>query len=156
MEGIVSRGLGTTARLLAIDDHNTLVREMELCLAHEHNLDWPLRHALGAEAQDDRRGMLGVNARDEAEARRDPIEFAGDSVPPDGPPLGWVLLWGGAYSNICGEYVPRPVRQWGYVMWDERRWSELGARDLVSRQWETAPDLVEEIEEDYGWRPSGW
>ncbi len=66
------------------------------------------------------------------------------------------MLWGGIYSNICGEYVPCSVRQWGYVMWDERRWTELGAKDLVSKQWGKAPDLVEEIEEDYGWRPSGW
>lgn len=90
------------------------------------------------------------------ELRRDPIEFVGDAVPPDGPPLGWVLLWGGIYSNICGEYVPRPVRRWSYVMGDERRWTGLGTREFVARQWATAPDLVGEIECDYCWRPSGW
>lgn len=39
-------------------DHDALVRETELRLAHEHNVDSPLRHALETEAQDDRRGML--------------------------------------------------------------------------------------------------
>ncbi|KAG7285058.1 hypothetical protein NEMBOFW57_009678 [Staphylotrichum longicolle] len=111
MENIVSRGLTFTVRLLAIDDHDTLVRRMKHYLKDEHNLDYPLKWSLDTLAQDDRRVMLGTNARDEAEARRDPIEFTGDTVPPAGPPLGWVLLWGGRYSNLCGEYVPRTVRQ---------------------------------------------
>lgn len=155
MENIVSRGLTFTVRLLAIDDHDTLVRRMKHYLKDKHNLDYPLKWSLDTLAQDDRRVMLGTNARDEAEARRDPIEFTGDTVPPAGPPLGWVLLWGGRYSNLCGEYVPRTVRQWGYVMWDEQRWTESGARGLVATQWETAPGLVDKIESEYLWHPSG-
>ena len=39
------------------------------------------------------------------------------------------------------------------MMWDERRWVELGAKELVKRQWETERDTVEEIDIDYGWSP---
>ncbi|KAL2144764.1 hypothetical protein VTI28DRAFT_8610 [Corynascus sepedonium] len=159
MDGTVSRGLKMTVRLLAIDDHETLVAKMQRCLTHHHSLDAPMRRALGSVAQSDRRdassNSTSINPRDEAERRRDPLKFVGDAVPPDGPPLGWVLLWSGTYANIYGEYVPETVRKWGYVMWDERRWAELGARDLVAKQWETAPDLVQEIEIDYDWHPLG-
>ncbi|KAH8774578.1 hypothetical protein F5883DRAFT_627792 [Diaporthe sp. PMI_573] len=125
------------------------------CLTHAHNLDAPMRRALGTVAQNDRRLMSAdaPDARDEAEQRRDSMAFVGDGVPPDGPPLAWVLLWGGRYANICGEYVPEPLRRWGYVMWDKHRWTAMGAEQLVARQWETAPELVEEIENDCGWSP---
>jgi hypothetical protein len=84
------------------------------------------------------------------------MKFGGDVVPPDGPPLAWVLLWGGVYANLYGQYTPSSLRYWGYVMWDERRWIEMGAKDLVSRQWGTARGAIEEIEEVYGWRPVGY
>ncbi|TGJ80527.1 hypothetical protein E0Z10_g8232 [Xylaria hypoxylon] len=158
MDGTVARGLKMTARLLAIDDHEKLVSKMQRCLTHSRELDAPMRQALGSVAQNDRREMSTnfPNARDKAEQRRDPIHFVGDAVPPDGPPFAWVVLWGGKYSNIYGEYVPQSVRLWGYVMWDERRWIDMGAdENLVARQWETSPDLVEEIETDYNWRPVG-
>ncbi|KXX76542.1 hypothetical protein MMYC01_204890 [Madurella mycetomatis] len=154
MAGTVSRGLKMTVRLLAIDDHGTLVAKMQRCLTHHYSLDAPMRRALGSVAQSDRR-ELSSNAQDEAERRRDAIEFTGDAVPPNGPPLAWVLLWNRTYANIYGEYVPSTVRQWGYVMWDARRWMELGAEGLVTKQWERVPELVQEIEDDYDWRPSG-
>ncbi|RYC62360.1 hypothetical protein CHU98_g3835 [Xylaria longipes] len=156
MDGTVSRGLKMTARLLVIDDHEKLVSTMQRCLTHFRDLDAPMRQALGSVAQSDRREMSDnfPNARDEAEQRRDSIHFAGDAVPPDGPPFAWVALWGGKYSNIYGEYVPQSVRRWGYVMWDKRRWIDMGVDgNLVVRQWETSPDLVEEIEDDYNWTP---
>ncbi|KAH6645873.1 hypothetical protein BKA67DRAFT_663752 [Truncatella angustata] len=155
MDGTVSRGLKMTARLLGIDDHEKLVSEMQRCLTHYRDLDAPVRSALGSEAQNDRREMSTnfPNTRDEAEQRRDPINFIGDTAPPDGLPIAWVLLWGGKYANIYGEYVPQSVRRWGYVMWDERRWADMGAKDLVARQWESSPELVDEIENDYWWSP---
>jgi hypothetical protein len=155
LDGTLSRGLKMTVRLLAIDDHEELVTKMQRCLTHAHNLDAPMRRALGTVAQNDRRLMSAdaPDARDEAEQRRDAMTFVGDAVPPDGPPLAWVLLWGGRYANIYGEYVPEPLRRWGYVMWDKHRWTAMGAEQLVARQWETAPELVEEIENDCGWSP---
>lgn len=153
LEGTISRGLKMTVRLLAIDNHATLVAKMQRCLTHDQNMDASLRKVLSSLAQDDRRG-LSTNpptARDEAEERRDPMEFAGDALPPNGPPFAWVLLWSSKYANIYGGYVPEPLRRWGYVMWDERRWAGLGA--LVTKQWESAPELVEEIERDFDWSP---
>lgn len=158
MEGTISRGLKTTAQLLVTDDHEKLVSEMHRYLTHFRDIDAPIRQALGSVAQSDRREMSTnfPNARDEAEQRRDPMHFVGDAVPPDEPPFAWVALWGGQYANIYGEYVPQSVRRWGYVMWDERRWINMGAEENpVARQWKMSPDLVEEIEIDYNWRPAG-
>ncbi|KAL2139007.1 hypothetical protein VTI28DRAFT_5912 [Corynascus sepedonium] len=152
--GTVSRGLNLTVRLLAVNDHDTLVSKMQRCLTRSHSSDDPIKGAIGSEPQRMRRDAW-LNVRDEAEQRKDPLKFTGDTVPPDGPPLAWVLLWGGTYANLYGEYIPSKLKQWGHVMWDERRWVELGAKSLVSKQWETAPELVELIEVYYGWRPSG-
>lgn len=76
-----------------------------------------------------------------------------DAVPPDDPPLAWVLLWGGRYANIYEGYVPESLKRWGYVTWDASRWTDMGAKGLVAMQWETALKLVEQIEFDYNWSP---
>ncbi|WYZ42464.1 hypothetical protein EsH8_VI_000163 [Colletotrichum jinshuiense] len=155
MNGTVSRGLKMTARLLAIHDHEKLVAKMEECLTHDQCLDAPLRLVLGTLAQDDRR-QLSTNfpsTRDITEQRRDLVDFAGDGIPPNTPPLAWVLLWNGRYANIYGDYVPELLRRCGYVIWDEQRWVDTQARDFIFKQWETAPELVEEIEMDCNWSP---
>jgi hypothetical protein len=154
MDGSVSRGLKLTVRLLQVDDHDTLVAKMERGLVQSRFLDDPMRRVVGSTVQSMRR-QASRNARDEAEQRKDPMDFTGDAVPPDGPPLAWVLLWGGTYANLFGEYIPKALKQWGHVMWDARRWAELGAEHLVSKQWLAARDIVEEIEDHYGWRPQG-
>lgn len=157
MDGTTSRGLEMLARLLAITDHETLVAKVERCVTHYHELDAPVRKIFSDVTQSCRREeSTTANPRDEAQGARDPMKFGGDVVPPNGPPLAWVLLWGGIYANLYGEHTPSSLRDWGYVMWDERRWIEMGAKDLVSRQWETARSAVEEIEEFYGWRPVGY
>lgn len=155
MDGTISRGLKMVVRLLAIDDHETLVTTMQRCLTHDQSLDAPLRKSLGSLAQSDRREMSASypNARDTAEQRRDPMDFVGDALPPDGPPVAWVLLWDGKYANIYGDYVPVSLRRWGYVMWNESRWTDMGVKELIVMQWETAPGLIEEIKNDYNWSP---
>ncbi|KAL6835548.1 hypothetical protein V8C40DRAFT_234572 [Trichoderma camerunense] len=155
MDGTVSRGLKMAVRLLNIGDHEKLVSKMQRCLTHDQNLDAPVRTAIGLAAQSDRREMSTSfpNKRDEAEQRQDPIRFTGDTVPPNGPPLAWVLLWGGKYANIYGEYVPESLRRWGYVIWDKIRWDSMEAKELIARQWEMEPELVEEIKMDIGWSP---
>lgn len=152
MEGILSRGLKTAVLLLAIRNHEDLVAKMQRCLVAK-GPDATMRRALEAVAQDLRRGLSTdpPTARDEAERRRDPLNFVGDAIPPNGPPLAWVLLWGGKYANLYGGYVPESLQRWGYVVWDEPRW--LGARDLVAKQWETAPELVEAIKTAFNWSP---
>jgi hypothetical protein len=156
LKNIVARGLEIFVRLLAVEDHETLVNKMQRCLTRRGPRGMSMGQALWPVVQRSRRNLMATNARDDAQLRRDPMEFTGDAVPPEGPPLAWVLLWNGLYSNIYAEYVPSTVRNWGYVMWDERRWNELGARDIVVRQWETVPSQVESIEKDFGWRPTGW
>lgn len=143
--------------MLAINNHDKLVIKMQRCLTHDQSLDPPMRKALWSVAQNDRREMSTKfpQVKDEVEQRRDPIDFVSDVVPPDGPPLAWVLLWGGKYANIYGAYVPESLRQWGYVIWDERRWIDMGAKELIARQWETVPELVKEMELDYDWSPIG-
>lgn len=126
--------------------------------------DDPMRLALGTNAQQFRRMVRSADPRDEAEARRDPIAFLGDydenTVSPgegaevvERPPIAWVRLWKGRYSHLYGDYVPLPVRNWGYVMWDERRWADLGALDLVAKQWKKTPELAERINRNYHWSP---
>lgn len=158
MDGTISRGLKMTIRLLSVatGDHEALVTKMQRCLTHDRCQDPPLSRALAAVAQDDRREMSDSfpNARDEAEERRDSLEFAGDHVPPDGPPLAWVLFWHGKYSNAYGGYIPRPLQEWGYVLWDSRRWAEnLEAREQIGSILETDTELVDEILADRGWNP---
>ncbi|KAL6405172.1 hypothetical protein AUP68_12016 [Ilyonectria robusta] len=86
---------------------------------------------------------------------RDPMYFTGDEVSAEGPPLTWVVLWGGNYVNIHGGYVPEPLKLWGHVMWDECRWVDMGAKELVAMQWDLVPDLVQEIKDDRMWSPVG-
>lgn len=157
MDGTVSRGLKMTVRLLAVDDHEKLVIKMKRCLTYDQNKDAPMRRALCMVAQVDRREMSTnfPNAADKAEQRRAPIEFTGDAVPvtADTPPWAWVVLWGGKYANVFGEYVPELLRRCAYVMWDKLRWVDSRAEDFLGEQWTVNPELVKEIENDYDWRP---
>lgn len=152
MEGTVSRGIKMTARLLAIDKHDQLVDKMARCLTPCQYLDASINASLSTLAQADRREDLNhtPNAKDDAEGR-DPLSFPGDTVPPRGPPLAWVLLWGGKYVNIFGEYVPGPLKAYGWVIWDERRLVDMRVGKLITNQWKTAPELVDEIQQDYPW-----
>ncbi len=153
MDGTVSRCLKLAASLFVINSHDTLVDQMQGNIAVSQFMDDPLQNALTSTAQRERRQTSDVaNARDEAERRRHPIEFRVDANP-DGPPLAWVLLWGGVYANIYGQYTPASVRNWGYIMWDERRWIQPRLQDAVVKQWETEPDLADDIERDYHWSP---
>lgn len=122
MEGTVARGMRMAARLLGIDDHDKLVDNMRIRRGYGENIDASLEKSLSMMAQYRRRERSPKypTARDRDERSRCLMEFTGDTIPPDGPPMAWVLLWSGKYSNICGEYVPKPLRKSGYVMWDER------------------------------------
>ncbi|KAH6887767.1 hypothetical protein B0T10DRAFT_574936 [Thelonectria olida] len=151
----VSCGLGILAQLLATESHQLLVDRIEQCFAHYDFTDPSLEEVISTQAQYDRRGQMpnSLDAKDAFEACRDPMEFLFDPIVPDVPPLAWVLLWDGIYSNIYGEYVPEPLRRWGYVMWDEDMWDDLGVKDMIAFQWHLAPNMVDKIYEDYGWAP---
>ena len=158
MHATVSCGLKMAVRLLALDDHDPLAAQMEYCLTHQQKLEHLIAKSMSMNAQSDRRWNMDFESQDDAELNREPLVFAGDAPPPLGPPIGWVLLWGGRYSNVYGAYVPEALRQWGYVMWDERRWLRLGATDLIAKQWATeeGEELIEFIEGEFSWRPAGW
>lgn len=115
---------------------------------------------------------------DLAEQRREPMPFVGDEDSPSppthavtaddalneaelsdqgtakmittcGPPLAWVLMWDGKYCNLYGDYVPDEFRQWGYVLWDERRWNAIhGARQLLLKTWKSSAQY-HMIKEDF-------
>jgi hypothetical protein len=154
LDGTVSRGLRITVDLLATDDRETLLAEFRKYLRRSLLLDDPIRRTLMA-AVKAQRHSTALNAQDEAEQRKEVMKFAGDAVPLNNPPLGWVLLWNGIYLIIYGEYVPSTVQNWGHVVWDERRWSERGAKALVLKQCEAEPERVKDIGMFYGWKPSG-
>ena len=129
------------AQLSAASDHEPVVAKILSFFPHVCVSEEPLWMTLDPEIQEER-SALAENARDEAEGRMDPIEFRGDVVPPDGPPLAWVSLWDGLYVNRYGEHVPAVLRQCGYVLWDQSRWAKLGGPEgLISEQWYVIGDL---------------
>lgn len=153
MRGTMSRGLKMTARVLSvINNHEQLVDKMAQCLTPYNHLDAPMSEALSAEAQIDRRDEQDYtpNAQDAAEGV-ELLPFQGDTVPPTGPPLAWFLLWRGRYVNIYGGYIPVPLKEYGWVVWDKCRLDSMGVRKLIVGQWNTAPDLVELIKNHCPW-----
>ena len=152
----VSCGLKTAVRVLALDDHDPFAGYMEYCLAHQQKLEHLIAESMSINAQTDRRWNMNFTEHDEADLNQDPLVFAGDAAPPLGPPFGWVLLWDRLYANVYGSYVPQAPRQWGYVMWDERRLLRLGAADLIAKQWgtEEGKELLQSIADFSSWPPA--
>lgn len=67
------------------------------------------------------------------EACLDKLPFSGDKE--DGPPLAWVTVWKGTYSNRFGDdVVPAALHAWGYVFWDAER--------LVLSRWKQALEFA--------------
>ncbi len=70
--------------------------------------------------------------------RRSPLRFQGDNEPRLGerkdPPLAWTIMWNGTYSNLHGEYIPKNMRLWAYIMWDAARLEHTGGKDVLTRQ----------------------
>ncbi|KAI3336499.1 hypothetical protein HD806DRAFT_528105 [Xylariaceae sp. AK1471] len=155
LDGIVSRGLKMLARLLIIDDRQTLVSKMERRLRIYSGEEVTIPETMNAFNQMERRRTSTnfPNAMDVAERYRDPLEFLGDSTRLNGPPLAWVLLWGGKYANINGALVPESLKRLGYVMWDESRWGCPGARAFIAKQWKKKPQSVQYIKEHCNWSP---
>ncbi|KAI1754205.1 hypothetical protein F4782DRAFT_493622 [Xylaria castorea] len=155
MDGTVQRGLKTLARALAITKHEELVPWMSRCLLTTSHADATLLESISFLAQDDRhdRSPDFPNARDQAEQRHDSMNFLSDSLPLDGPPLAWVLLWHGVYVNHYGDFTPKSLKRWGYVMWDAGRWDNLGAKELIAQQWKPRSSMLRVLRWSCGWRP---
>ena len=153
-----------TARIFKLSrrhaDREALLQELEDHLYHSRDLGnevTGLCRVVSEQAQTHRRPTdvkYNNTERDQAHTRGDAMVFDGDYVPPNEPPLGWVLLWSEVYHNRYGECTPEGPQKWGYVMWDEKRWGSdvEGVRGMITNQWggynrNTAGDR---------WRVEGW
>ncbi|KAF6842625.1 hypothetical protein CMUS01_02941 [Colletotrichum musicola] len=157
LQGTISRGLKTAVRILAIDDHDTLTLKTQRVIVGDQCEDPPAKNCLSSLGQIQRRDHSAKypNPQDEAEQRRDPMEFTGDTVPPHAPPKAWVLLWGGKYANVYDDFVPAGLKECGYVMWDARRLAQAGLEEAIFKQWEGAADQIGRVESVCGWNPTG-
>ncbi|WAO92282.1 Hypothetical protein NCS54_00978400 [Fusarium falciforme] len=155
LEGMLSRGLRTAVQLLETHDDEELVVKVRQCLRRSRNQDSTLEGALSEAAQSSRRYELDVppDPRDEIARDRRFMDFTGDAVPPTGPPFGWVQLWGEGYANIYGEYVPKSVQRWGYVMWNKERWDFPIGHRLLERWCRWPSDDIQVGSMHYSWRP---
>jgi hypothetical protein len=83
-------------------------------------------------AQDNRRFEYSTD-EDRAEAVRQKLPFSRDKE--EGPPLAWVIMWRGTYSNSYGDVIPDSLKAWGYIFWDANRLVKSGAKDSLLRVW---------------------
>jgi hypothetical protein len=70
------------------------------CIFIEPILDW---------TSQDMRRREHPSEEDRAEARRERLPFLGDAE--DGPPLAWVIVWRGRYSNEYGSVIDRRLKR---------------------------------------------
>ncbi|KAI0548054.1 hypothetical protein F4679DRAFT_551787 [Xylaria curta] len=152
LNGTIQRGLKTLARMLTITKHEELVSWATRSFSTIWYHDATVLESLSFSAQVDRRDDF-PDSRDQAEQRKDLMDFPGDSLPLDGPPLGWVLLWHGIYVNFYGELAPTSLKRWGYVMWDAGRWDGLGAEQLMAKRWKPRSKKVRLLQSMCGWCP---
>lgn len=111
------QGLDLLHRVIfEITNHEDLVATMQQRLTSSYIPINALEGILG-ETQQTMRRHERPSDRDRMQEERAPLPFRGDSEP-DAPPLGWVIIWGGTYSNLYGWYVSDDMRQMGYVFWD--------------------------------------
>ncbi|KAK1655116.1 hypothetical protein BDP81DRAFT_468400 [Colletotrichum phormii] len=118
VETLASRGLGRFHTMNKYDEIlPPMQRELSIAL---RNLKF--QGTIMQEESDDEIAIMnlqlsggGGNRLDED--RRE-LPFDGDKE--NGPPFGWVLLWGGTYSNSLGGRTPdTTLKDWGYVFWDK-------------------------------------
>lgn len=50
--------------------------------------------------------------------------------------------------NLYGGYIPRPLKQWRWVFWTERRLVDAGVKEFVANQWEAEAELLGGIKAD--------
>ncbi|KAI0538974.1 hypothetical protein GGR58DRAFT_512654 [Xylaria digitata] len=159
VDGMVSRGLKLITRFLALDDVQDLVVAMERYIINPLLHGVSLAKSIGHTSQSTRRywSPNAPSARDEAEHQGHRMSFAGDLLPPNGPPLAWVVLWGGRYTNFYGGAAPTQPKRWGYTMWDARRWADVGEKklkELFVEQWKKSRSAIECISRFVDWKPS--
>ncbi|TAQ85352.1 hypothetical protein B7494_g6315 [Chlorociboria aeruginascens] len=129
-EGTISRGLRLFYKALNIKDHAHLVDLMSSNIGRCYfNF---ILDALERTPQHERRWHW-VSDRDQAQDTNEELPFHRDSE--HTPPLAWVIIWKGTYSNIYGDYIPNKLREWGYVMWDVARLVRMDAKKVLAETW---------------------
>ncbi|KAK2613177.1 hypothetical protein N8I77_000104 [Diaporthe amygdali] len=128
---LVSQGLPLFASISRIHEHEELVNTMQANML-KHASEYWLGDVTGNTDMHER-WETSYSERDAAQDEGRPMPFVGDDL--NSPPLAWVLIWGEAYSNLFGTFIPRPLRLWGYIMWDAWRLKEDGAKEVLMREW---------------------
>ncbi|KAJ4138628.1 hypothetical protein NW768_002478 [Fusarium equiseti] len=129
--GLSSLGLTFLLTLFKTDDQKTLSNLILQNTSRLYYAPW-VAEAVTRACQV-RRLNLVFSARDRAQAEREPMPFMGDNE--DSPPLAWVTIWKGTYSNLFGQWIPRSFLRWGYVMWDSDRIVSTGAIAALEEKW---------------------
>ncbi len=131
---MLRQGLTLLASVLRTTDHQALAELMRqrFLEAQQPRTDfcW-MDDAVRSSVQETRRGFW-YSEEDAAQDWRDKTPFVTDT--PDRPPLAWVTFWRGEASNLCGEWVPKTFRRWGYVMWDAPRLEASGAMKYIEME----------------------
>ncbi|KAF5711771.1 hypothetical protein FMUND_8830 [Fusarium mundagurra] len=143
--GIVYRGLSVLSSVFKAQDHQELVKVVSEEVVT--SVDDLLFDSTNISHQEQRRENRHSD-KDQAQDDREKMTFNGDTY--DSPPLAWVTFWKEAYSNLFGDFIPRPLRQWGYVMWDSERLANADAVAVLDRAWQamyTRPSDSEEPED---------
>ncbi|KAF5546751.1 hypothetical protein FNAPI_8769 [Fusarium napiforme] len=143
--GIVYRGLSVLSSVFKAQDHPEIVKVVseEVVTA----VDDLLFQSTEIFYQEQRRENQHSN-KDQAQDDREKMNFNGDTY--DSPPLAWVMFWKESYSNLFGDFIPRPLRHWGYIMWDSDRLANAGAAAVLDQAWKamyTRPNDSEEPED---------
>ncbi|KAF5982008.1 hypothetical protein FBULB1_4510 [Fusarium bulbicola] len=143
--GIVYRGLSVLSSVFKAQDHLELVKVVseEVVTA----VDDLLFQSTEIFLQEQRRENQHSD-RDQAQDDREKMLFGGDSD--ESPPFAWVVFWKERYSNLFGDFIPRPLRQWGYIMWDSDRITNTNAVAILEQEWKrvyTRPYDSEEPED---------
>lgn len=128
--GVVSRGLRLHLKIMTTTNHEKLVKLMQATLICGPN---SIESALSKSTQE-QRSLLARTERDQMDRRREKLPFHYDAE--DKPPLAWVILWRGRYSNYHGGIIPPTLKRWGWVFWEWRRLTESRGKDVVKRVWQ--------------------
>lgn len=129
-DGTVGRGLVPFHKVLRTPDHDDLVTLMQQTMtpcrgeAIDNCLRWATQY---------RRRSAQLSEADRREASWEKLPFSEDKE--DGPPLAWVEIWTGTFSNSYGDVIPPPMHDWGYVFWDKRRLVQSGGKRELKRMW---------------------
>lgn len=131
----MSQGLPLLLAVLRTAGREDLVRVFRANL-HWHAFDTWLDDIISNTSMHER-WERSYSERDAAQDEGRAMPFRGDDGDQQlgSPPLAWVLIWAGTYSNLFGVFIPRPLRRWGYIMWDAWRLEETGAKDVLMREW---------------------